>query len=147
MVHNGAAPGSKFACLCISEQVAVLVGEEKPRRYGVYPDVGRVVLAEVHRQPLGEVAHGSLGCSIAHHFGHGSVGRHGRDVQDYAFLLLGKHSAEHLAGKEGSHEVEPNNVIQFIHGQIEEGQIRAGGGRLPVTARAVDQNVHRAEAF
>ena len=131
----------------VEEQRAVLVGHQEAGGDGVAADAGA---REVGRQPLGEVADGSLRAGVGGDLRQRDVGVHGGDVQDVAALAGDHVLGEHLRGQQGALVVELEDEVDAVGLQVEEGLLAflglvlvlvVGGGTGVVAAGSVDQDV------
>ena len=61
VVNDGLPSWSKLAFCLVGQKKAILFSQEKARGDGVDPDLIRILLRQVHRQPLGEIADRCLG--------------------------------------------------------------------------------------
>ena len=55
--------------------------------------------------------------------------------------------SKYLAGQDRSHQVQIQNTLQNLVGQIEESPLRGSGGQRFVASRAVDEDVYATELF
>ena len=119
----------RFPGLLIGQEKPVLIGQEETRRNGVHANPRRVNLSHVHGQPLRKVADAGFGGRVGEDSRQGPEGAHGGDIENDPFAFFRHDFAEHLAGKDGSQDVQIEHPAQSIRGKIEETR-----GRAPVVA-------------
>ena len=102
---------------------------------------GRVLLGQVNRQPLGEVADRRLARRVGGDAGERARRVHRRDVEDHPLLPLGHRTREHLRRQDRPEQVQGGHPLQRLDRQVEEALVGVGGRLRIVAARAVDQEV------
>ena len=75
----------------------------------------------------------------------GAEGAHGRHIENDALLLFRHQLAEDLTRQQRADEVEVENPLHCVGGEVEEGHICAGRRLFLVAPRAVDEDVYLAE--
>ena len=153
--HRGAGENLRAArgrgAVRVEEQSAVLVGNQETRSNRVAADAGA---RKVGRQPLGEVADGSLRAGVRRNLGQRDVSVHGGDVQDVTALAGDHVLSERLSRQQRALEVELEDEVNAALIQIEEGLLTflgfvlilvVGGCARVVYAGTVDQNIAGAE--
>ena len=147
MREDGSAALGDLPGILIRQEVAILFCEEEPRRERVDPDLRTVLLGDMHREPLREVAHRGLGGRVPRYPGQRAKRVHRGDVEDAAALLVRHHPpAEHLSGQDRApEEIQRHHPFERVERQIEETSIRTRGRLRRVAARRVHQDVHPSE--
>ena len=134
----------------VEQQSPVLIGDEKSGRDGVAAySAGR----EMHREPLGEIGYARFCCAVRRDLGQRRERVHGRDVDDVP-ARLHHVRRKHLRREERRDYVEVEHELQaaLLEGEkvldplgVRGHVLVVGGGFGIVAARAVDEEIHRAE--
>ena len=121
MVDDGLATGRQLPGLLVGQEEAVLFGQEESRRDRVDADVLGIILANVHGQPLREVADRRLGRRVRGNLGQRPECVHAGDVQDDAGAVFRHLLAEDLRRQQRPDEIQVEDESDRLAGQVEKG--------------------------
>src|SRR6266699_1552535 len=106
--------------LCVSKQKAILLCQNEARGDSIHSNLRAIFLCHVNRQPLSEICHCCLRCTICRYTGQRTQRIHGCHIDNTALSSLGHPTPEHLATQERPHKIQPENAINSLQIKIEE---------------------------
>src|SRR5437667_2743469 len=120
MSDNALPPLRQSTTLCVSKQKAILLRQEKSRGNGVHSNLRAIFLCHVNRQPLGEICHCRLRCTICRYTSQRTQRIHGCHIDNAALSSLGHPTSEYLATQKRPHKIQPENAVNSLQIKIEE---------------------------
>src|SRR5260370_36875596 len=97
MSDNALPALCQCSTLCVSKQKAILLCQNEARSDSIHSNLRAILPCHVNRQPLGEICHCCLRCTICWYTGQRTQRIHGCHIDNTALTPSGHPAAKHLA--------------------------------------------------